>query len=239
MAVVESVSRPGDRYSHECTVLSAAVGSTSVTRESFIVVLRPFPIMARTVTRRVFLGVSAAGITGCTRLTGQDTPTPAAGNPVFGDAEQMGGVELTSPAFDDGGPIPARYARDSQNVNPPLLIAGVPDGAESLALVVDDPDALDPAGKVWVHWVVWNISPTRTEIPEDWEPTDAVEGTNDFDTTGYGGPDPPDETHIYRFKLYALETVLEVSAGATKPELGRAMKGAVVAQTQLEGEYSP
>lgn len=195
--------------------------------------------MDRTVTRRAFLGVSAAGIAGCTRLTGRETPTPASDNPAFGDAEGTGELELTSPAFDDGGSIPETYGREAENVNPPLRIADVPDEAESLALIVDDPDAVTPAGKVWVHWLVWNVSPSRTTIPEAWGPTDAVEGTNDFDETGYGGPDPPDGTHTYRFKLYALDTVLDLSAGATKPELGQGMKGAVVARTQLEGTYSP
>lgn len=195
--------------------------------------------MDRTVTRRVFLGACAAGTAGCTRLTEQETPTPGPDNPAFGDVEQLGGLELTSPAFDDGESIPETYGRQAQNVNPPLQVAGVPGETASLALIVDDPDAVEPAGKVWVHWLVWNIGPSRTEIPEGWEPTDAVEGTNDFDETGYAGPDPPDEAHTYRFKLYALDTTLELSAGATKIELGRAMKGAVIARTQLKGSYSP
>lgn len=165
--------------------------------------------------------------------------TLAPDNPAFSDADQIGELKLMSPAFNNGEAIPETYGREAQNVNPPLQITGVPEEAESLALIMDDPDAVDPAGKVWVHWVVWNISPSRTKIPEDWEPTDAVEGTNDFDKIGYGGPDPPDEAHTYRFKLYALDTALQLSAGATKTELGRAMNEAIIAQTQLEGTYSP
>lgn len=88
-----------------------------------------------------------------------------------------------------------------------------------------------------VHWLAWNISPSRTEIPQDWTPSDARR--NDFDETGYSGPDPPDRTHTYRFKLYALETQLDLSGGETKTALGLAMKDSVFAMTQLEGTYSP
>lgn len=196
--------------------------------------------MDRTVSRRGFLGFCAAGITGCTQLPSQETtPTPTPDGPAFGEVEQVGELELTSPAFNDGEAIPEPYGRETQNVNPPLRIAGVPGDAESLALIMDDPDAVEPAGKVWVHWLVWNIGPSRVHIPEAWEPTDPVEGTNDFERTDYSGPVPPDDTHTYRFKLYALNTVLELSADATKMELGQAMNGSVVAQTQLAGTYSP
>lgn len=172
-------------------------------------------------------------------MTGQDTPTPAPDNPAFGVAEQLGDLELTSPAFNDGHPIPEKYGRSGQDVNPPLEMAGIPDRAESLALIMDDPNAVEPAGKVWVHWLVWNVDPARTEIPEGWDPTDAVEGTNDFGESNYVGPDPPDGTHTYRFKLYALDTNLKLSAGETKRTLGRAMDGTIVARSQLEGTYSP
>lgn len=151
----------------------------------------------------------------------------------------MGDLELTSPAFADGESIPRKYGYTNQNVNPPLTIDGVPSDAASLALVVDDPDAMEPAGKVWDHWVVWNVPPDRTEIPEGWSPADAVEGTNDFGETGYDGPNPPDKEHTYRFKLSALDTTLDLQAGATKDDLGRAMEGHVLAQTQLEGTYAP
>jgi len=159
--------------------------------------------------------------------------------PAHGDAEPTGELTLTSQAFDDGDPIPERYSRDGADVNPPLSIAGVPEDAVSLALVVDDPDARDPAGKVWVHWLVWNLAPDRDSIPEHWDAEEAAEGTNDFGEVGYGGPSPPDGEHTYRFKLYALDEELGVTQGATKGELGAAMEGSVLAQTQLTGTHAP
>lgn len=195
--------------------------------------------MEQPMRRRGFLGLCAAIIPGCTRLNGEDSPASTQENPAFGEIEQLGELELTSPAFEDGDAIPETYGRETQDVNPPLRIDGVHDDAESLALIVDDPDAVEPADKVWVHWLVWNVRPGRTNIPEAWQPTDAVEGTNDFDAIGYGGPDPPDDTHRYRFKLYALETVLDLSAGATKTELGEAMQRTILARTQLDGTYAP
>ncbi|GAA0663301.1 YbhB/YbcL family Raf kinase inhibitor-like protein [Natronoarchaeum mannanilyticum] len=159
--------------------------------------------------------------------------------PAHGDAEPTGELTLTSPAFDDGERIPEQYGRDGGDVNPPLSIAGVPADAASLALVVDDPDARDPAGKVWVHWLVWNIDPAREEIPEGWDAEGADEGTNDFGEVGYGGPSPPDREHTYRFKLYALDEELGVTRGATKGELGAAMEDSVLAQAQLTGTFAP
>lgn len=111
--------------------------------------------------------------------------------------------------------------------------------ATSLVLIVDDPDAADPAGKVWLHWLVWNIPPDTTEIPAGWDPVDAVEGRNDFGETGYGGPAPPDDTHTYRFKCYALDTTLDLSSSASMTDVGAAMADHVLAQTRLTGTYSP
>jgi phospholipid-binding protein, PBP family len=93
-------------------------------------------------------------------------------------------LHLQSSAFDDGAPIPERYGYTAANVNPPLAISGVPAGTASLALVVDDPDAVEPAGKVWDHWVIWNIDPSRQSIPEGWDGEDATEGRNDFGEVG-------------------------------------------------------
>lgn len=194
-------------------------------------------------TRRTFVSALVATLAGCTgggdTATPTSTPTAASDNPAVGDAEQMGDLRLTSPAFEDGGPIPEEYGRGAENVNPPLSVEGVPSGAASMTLIVDDPDAVEPAGEVWLHWLVWNIPPSRTDIPEGWEPTEAVEGENDFGTRGYGGPAPPDETHTYRFKLYALDRTLDLPVSASKPEVGRAMRGALIARTQLAGTYSP
>ncbi|WP_265112512.1 YbhB/YbcL family Raf kinase inhibitor-like protein [Halosolutus halophilus] len=149
----------------------------------------------------------------------------------------MGDLALTSPAFDDGDRIPDRYGYEAENVNPPLSIENVPDDAESLALIVDDPDAVDAAGQVWTHWLVWNVPPDTTTIPEDWEAEDAAEGTNDFGEVGYGGPNPPDAEHRYRFKLFALETTLDLSSETDADDLAEAMDGHVVAATQLDGAY--
>lgn len=151
----------------------------------------------------------------------------------------MATFTLTSPAFDDGKRIPDRYGHGEANVNPPLEIEGVPDKAESLALIVDDPDAVEPAGKIWDHWVVWNVPPEIGTIPEDWAAADAAEGTNDFGEVGYGGPSPPDREHTYRFTVFALETGLELGSETGADGLRDAMEGYVLAQDQLEGSYAP
>ena len=151
----------------------------------------------------------------------------------------MGDLSLTSPAFGDGEPIPDRYGYTADDVNPPLEIENVPDAAASLALIVDDPDAVDPAGKVWDHWVVWNVPPERTTIPEDWDAREASEGTNDYGDTGYGGPNPPDGEHTYRFELFALDTRLELPAETDADDLRGAMEGAVLDEASLEGTFSP
>jgi Raf kinase inhibitor-like YbhB/YbcL family protein len=148
-------------------------------------------------------------------------------------------LELTSPAFADGDPIPEGHGRRARDVNPPLTIRGVPMGTETLALVIDDPDAEAPTGKVWVHWLVWNIPTDVEEIPEGWDARGAREGQNDFGETGYGGPAPPDRQHMYRFRLYALDTMLALAPGATKGELEAAMAGHVLAEATLRGTYAP
>ena len=150
-------------------------------------------------------------------------------------------MELSSPVFRDGDPIPEEYGYTERNVNPPLEIAGVPDAAESLVVVVDDPDAVEPAGKVWIHWLVWNVNPTRKRIPEDWstETAAAVEGENDYGEVGYGGPNPPDREHTYRFRLFALDDELGLSAGASLDDLERAIEGHVIESTTYEGTYAP
>ncbi|KTG10792.1 phospholipid-binding protein [Haloprofundus marisrubri] len=150
-------------------------------------------------------------------------------------------LRLTSPAFDDGESIPDRYGYEHENVNPPLHVEGVPKEAKSLVLVVDDPDAEEPAGKVWDHWLVWNIEAEPLAIPEAWSPgrNDAIEGKNSFGEVGYGGPSPPDRTHRYRFRLYALDTSLSLFAGATKREIEAAMDGHRLEETTLTGTYTP
>jgi Raf kinase inhibitor-like YbhB/YbcL family protein len=148
-------------------------------------------------------------------------------------------MELSSPAFRDGDPIPEQYGYTEANVNPPLELSDVPEGAQALALVVDDPDAVEPAGKIWDHWVVWNVDPDIGEIPEGWDVTGAVEGRNDYGENAYGGPNPPDRRHTYRFRAYALDSELSLATGATKAELEDAMDGHVLAEATLEGTYAP
>ena len=149
------------------------------------------------------------------------------------------GLEITSPAFEEGGMIPERYTCDGVNVSPPLTWTSVPAGTKSLALICDDPDA--PMG-TWVHWVVFNLPVDATGLPEDIPPQKALErggkhGTNDFRTIGYGGPCPPSGTHRYYFKLYALDAELDLDVGITKEQLLKAMEGHVLAEGQLMGRY--
>ncbi|MDY6780004.1 MAG: YbhB/YbcL family Raf kinase inhibitor-like protein [Halobacteria archaeon] len=150
-------------------------------------------------------------------------------------------MRLRSPAFEDGERIPEKHGYTDENVSPPLSFEDVPRSAESLALVMDDPDAVEPAGKVWDHWVVWNIGAGTTEVPEGWNPEDdgAVEGQNDYGETGYGGPNPPDGEHTYVFKLYSLDTTLDLSGDAKKSDLEDAIKGHVTQKAELRGTYAP
>jgi len=151
----------------------------------------------------------------------------------------MDELTLSSPAFDDGEPIPDRFGYAEADVNPPLSMGGVPDDAVSLVLIVDDPDAQEPAGTVWDHWVVWNVPADREVVPEDWTPEEAVQGQNDYGETGWGGPNPPDREHTYRFLLYALDTTLDLGHGATKDDVYDAAGGHVVGKAELTGTYAP
>ena len=156
------------------------------------------------------------------------------------EEDTMTTIALTSSAFSDGTPIPTKYTGDGEDVSPPLKWGDVPDGTKSIALICDDPDA--PVD-TWVHWVVFNIPPTATELPEGVPTTETVldgakQGRNDFRRLGYGGPaPPPGKSHRYFFKLYVLDTELDLNAGATKKELLRAMKGHILCEGQLIGTY--
>ncbi len=144
----------------------------------------------------------------------------------------MGELKIASSAFQHKGSIPPKYTCDGINVNPPLNIEGLPKGTASLVLIVDDPDA--PMG-TWDHWVVWNIPPVQ-EIEEDSVP--GVEGLNDFRKHSYGGPCPPSGTHRYFFKVYALDTKLDLSPNSRKRDVERAMKGRTLAKGEIVGLYS-
>jgi Raf kinase inhibitor-like YbhB/YbcL family protein len=150
------------------------------------------------------------------------------------EGTKMAELQIKSPAFVTNGYIPARYSCDGADINPPLEIADVPAGTKSLALIVDDPDA--PIG-MWVHWVVWNIDPATREIAEDSVPSGSTQGKNDWKRNGYGGPCPPSGVHRYFFKLYALDTRLNLGAGTTKAELEKGMQGHILASSELIGLY--
>ena len=145
----------------------------------------------------------------------------------------MGNLKLTSSAFSDGGEIPREYGYKHGNEEPPLSFSGIPEGTKSLALIMDDPDAMGAVGKIWVHWVAWNIDPTKTELAK------STEGMTDFGEVGYGGPAPPDKRHTYVFKLYALDSKLDLPGKSTKADVEKAMKGHIIEQATLEGTYAP
>ena len=151
----------------------------------------------------------------------------------------MGNLQLTSSAFSHGNEIPREYGYKNGNQEPPLTISGKPEGTKSLALIMDDPDAMVAVGKVWVHWVVWNITPDQdADIISD---IAANEGMTDFGEHGYGGPAPPDKRHTYVFKLYALDCKeLTCADGkATKADVEKAMEGHILDQATLKGTYAP
>jgi len=149
----------------------------------------------------------------------------------------MGNLKLTSSAFSHGGEIPRECGYKNGNKITPLTVSGIPEGTKSLALIMDDPDAMGAVGKIWVHWVAWNIDPTKTEL----ELAKSTEGMTDFGEVGYGGPAPPDKRHTYIFKLYALDTELpkRISNASTKADVEKAMEGHIIEQTQLTGTYAP
>jgi hypothetical protein len=145
----------------------------------------------------------------------------------------MGNLQLTSSAFSSGDEIPRQFGYKNGNEAPPLTISGVPEGTKSLALIMDDPDAMGAVGKVWVHWIVWNINPDTKRFD------DALEGMTDFGEQGYGGPAPPDKRHTYVFKLYALDNTLEIPNKSSKADVEKAMESHIIEQTQLTGTYAP
>jgi Raf kinase inhibitor-like YbhB/YbcL family protein len=150
-----------------------------------------------------------------------------------------GTMELKSPAFAQGAMIPKKYTCDGADVSPPLKWGALPVGTKSLALICDDPDA--PVG-TWVHWVYYDIPAGTEGLPENVATHErpaqgGTQGINDFHKIGYGGPCPPGGTHRYYFKLYALDTFLDLSSGATKNQSLNAMENHILGQAQLMGKY--
>ncbi len=139
-------------------------------------------------------------------------------------------MQITSPAFQNEGDIPAKYTCKGEGINPPLQFSSVPQGTVSLVLVVDDPDA--PSG-TWTHWTLWNIDPSVSEIAENSIPKGAVEGTTSAGTKGYHGPCPPSGTHRYFFKLYALDTKLQLDSNAKVEDLSNTIQDHILAQAEL------
>jgi len=142
---------------------------------------------------------------------------------------------LRSSALENNSNIPSRYTCDGQDINPPLSVSGAPENTKSLVLIVEDHDA--PMG-TFCHWTMWNISPQSTEISESSVPEGAIEGKTDFGKTGYGGPCPPSGAHRYFFKLYALDSRLDLVEGVNKTEVEKSMEGHVLGETELIGLYT-
>ena len=161
--------------------------------------------------------------------------------PVLGQEGEgmMQKIEIRSSAFGEGERIPSDFTCDGADMSPPIEWSGVPARAQSLAIIVDDPDA--PSGN-WTHWLVYDLPPDLTQLQAgiaagDELPGGALQGRTDFRKTGYGGPCPPSGEHRYFFRVYALDAMLHLKAGASKQELLRAMQGHILAEGALMGKY--
>ncbi len=207
----------------------------------------PYDVGTRTVRLYGIVAVLVAGLIGCDKA-----PDVASGLPeqtiVDSQSEQKGdsamSMTIESPAFANNESIPARYTDDGANVSPELKWSGVPEGAKELALIGDDPDA--PSTQPWVHWVIYKIPPDTKGLPQDVakrerlsEPAGAFQGKNSWKSIGYRGPAPPPGhgVHHYHFKLYALDTALDVEPGLDKAALLKAMQYHIRAQGELVGTY--
>jgi len=168
-----------------------------------------------------------------------DTPLPPTEEPATAEAEEeeeeptMVDMTLTSPAFAQGEAIPPQFSCDGDDISPELAWAGIPEGATSLVLIVDDPDA--PVG-TWDHWLLFDMPPDLEGLPQGG--TAGTDGNNSWNQTGYSGPCPPGATHRYFFKLYALDTTLDLPAGTPKGALESAMEGHILGQVELMGTYT-
>jgi len=167
-----------------------------------------------------------------------DTPIPPTEEPETEEADEeeepaMVEMTLTSPAFAQDEAIPLQFSCDGDDISPELAWAGIPEGAVSLVLILDDPDA--PVG-TWDHWILFDMPPNLEGLPQGG--TAGTDGNNSWNRTGYGGPCPPGGTHRYFFKLYALDTTLDLPAGTAKAALEAAMEGHILGQTELMGTYT-
>ena len=139
-------------------------------------------------------------------------------------------MELTSNDFQEGSEIPKKFGYKHENEQPNVEFSSIPSEAKTLAIIMDDPDAMKAVGKVWVHWLTYH---------DVTDPNSKIEGKTDFDEIGYGGPAPPDGRHTYIFKGYALATTLDLKEGYSKQELEDAMKGNILAEAKLTGTFAP
>lgn len=181
----------------------------------------------------IFLFAAMVFISGCVKNEKVEAPVNKE-SPETGKGDEsmnIQSIKVSSSAFASNGSIPGKYTCDGQNINPPLEFEGIPEEAESLVLIVDDPDA---PTKTFTHWIVWNIEP-MAKIEEDSIP--GVEGLNDFKKIGYGGPCPPSGTHRYFFRVYALDKNLDLKAGAGRKNLENEMIGHIIAEGELMGKY--
>lgn len=144
-------------------------------------------------------------------------------------------MNISSPAFEDGGSIAKQYSKQGGDKSPALNIEEVPDEAKSLVIIMDDPDA--PSG-TFTHWILFNVSPRTKEIHEDSPPVMATQGRNDYGDIGYGGPKPPSGEHRYFFKLFALDTVLSIPRGAKRQQLEGAMEGHIIDEAETMGRFA-
>lgn len=162
-------------------------------------------------------------------------PDQALDEPAASNISNVKNMLTLSSVFPNNGRIPDKYGCRDLDVNPPLQLSGVPANALSLALIIDDPDA--PSGD-WVHWLVFNIDPKTLNIKENSVPAGASLGMTSSGEASYSGPCPPSGIHHYHFKLYALDSILNLTSSADKSALLKAMKGHILDQTELIGTYS-
>ncbi|HSO11308.1 MAG TPA: YbhB/YbcL family Raf kinase inhibitor-like protein [Anaerolineales bacterium] len=181
--------------------------------------------------------LSAIALSACAPST-PATPEQTITDPL--EMEETMSIELTSNAFKQGQPIPEKYSCKGEDVSPALAWGEPPTGTQSFALIMDDPDA--PVG-TWDHWILFNIPASARGLPESFpanetHPDGSMSGKNSWGRMGYGGPCPPGGTHRYFFRLYALDEMLAISAGASKGELEKAMVGHILAHGELMGTFT-
>jgi hypothetical protein len=169
----------------------------------------------------------------CTMALGCAAPKPE-------ELEGVARIKISSHAFSDGETIPEEYTKYGADVSPELAVQDIPEETKSLAIIMDDPDA---PSRVFTHWLIWNIPADKTVIPEGIEKAEVVlgiarQGKNDFGEIGYGGPKPPPgPSHTYRFRVFALDTVLELKSGANRDQLEKAMEGHIIGTGVLKGKF--